>query len=136
MIRQRRTFRGAKTLDVHGYGEWYFYGPECARLYPAIRQRYGEIWREYQAASIPLIRAGRARYPGKEWWYLDAELANRFREVTTVRDRAIRELVAHMREAAEIDSLAIDSAYAIGRTVPFEPCASPLEALIRYGLAT
>lgn len=135
MIRQRSTFRGARSMEVHGYGEFYFYGPECARLYPDIRARYREIQREHYRRIIPFIRTGRALYPGQPWWELDTNLAIALEAITAARDAAIRELVTAMRNAAETDTQTVEDAYNCGESFPFQPCASPLEALIRYGKA-
>ena len=133
-MRERTTFRGSKTLSVEAAGEWFYYGPECAKIYPVIRLRLAETRAEYLRRTIPLIREGRAKYPGKAWWKLDPYLGAQLDSCDREYRRQVRCLFRAMRVAAEQDTIAMDIAWLTGEAFPFQPCNSPLEAVIRYGL--
>jgi len=124
------------TLRVGASREWLVYGPASATAYPIAVRMLADARERYRATTIPIIRTGRAEYPGAAWWDLDANLAAAYQEAETIH-RNIRVAVYRMIwEAAVLDTEVYGMAWDTGNPAPFEPADSPRSAYVRIvGLA-
>ena len=125
MVRKRTTFRNIPNLEVGTYYDWFTYGPECAEVYPVALKMLQSAREIFESATLPIIKAGRQKYPKQAWWLIDKELAAEYDEAWMMYKAWRYEAYRMMELAAWNDTSAFYVAAETGRPWPFLPAESP-----------